>query len=118
MPVSGSTYSYAHDSRQVGRDGCGGLPAARIWVSAAAVAVGWSQYVNKLLDNFFGHHLPQALSAAPWGETSPGIVNLPAVVLVGLCAVLLIRSASESAKVNTIMVLIKLSVLAMFSSSP
>ena len=84
-------------------------------VSAAAVAVGWSQYVNKLLDNFFGHHLPQALSAAPWGETSPGIVNLPAVVLVGLCAVLLIRGASESAKVNTIMVLIKLSVLAMFS---
>ena len=84
-------------------------------VSAAAVAVGWSQYVNKLLDNFLGHHLPQALSAAPWGETSPGIINLPAVVLVGLCAVLLIRGASESAKVNTIMVLIKLGVLVMFS---
>lgn len=49
------------------------------------------------------------------GETSPGIINLPAVVLVGLCAVLLIRGASESAKVNTIMVLIKLGVLVMFS---
>lgn len=84
-------------------------------VSAAAVAVGWSQYVNKLLDNFFGHHLPQALSAAPWGEASPGIINLPAVVLVSLCAFLLIRGASESAKVNTVMVLIKLGVLLMFS---
>jgi hypothetical protein len=84
-------------------------------VSAAAVAVGWSQYVNKLLDNFFGHHLPQALSAAPWGESSPGIINLPAVVLVGLCALLLIRGASESAKVNTIMVMIKLGVLVMFA---
>jgi histidine ammonia-lyase len=56
--------------------------------------------VNKLLDNFFGHHLPQAMSAAPWGDSSPGIINLPAVVLVGLCALLLIRGASESAKVN------------------
>ena len=91
VPVSGSTYS------------------------TAAVAVGWSQYVNKLLDNFFGHHLPQALSAAPWGDASPGIINLPAVVLVGLCAALLIRGASESAKVNTIMVLIKLGVLVMFA---
>ena len=40
------------------------------------------------------------------------------MILVGLCAVLLIRGASESAKVNTVMVVIKLSVLVMFAVSP
>ncbi len=116
VPVSGSTYSYAYTT--LGELVAMGVAACLLLeygVSTAAVAVGWSQYVNKLLDNFIGHHLPQALSAAPWGEASPGIVNLPAVVLVGMCAILLIRGASESAKVNTIMVLIKLSVLGMFA---
>jgi amino acid transporter len=82
-------------------------------LSTAAVAVGWSGYVNKLLNNLFGSQLPNALSAAPW-DTEPGYVNLPAVILIGLCAVLLIRGTSESAMVNAIMVLIKLGVLGMF----
>ncbi len=117
VPVSGSTYSYAYITLgELVAMGVAGCLLLEYGVSAAAVAVGWSQYVNKLLDNFLGHHLPQALSAAPWGEASPGIINLPAVVLVGLCAVLLIRGASESAKVNTVMVLIKLSVLVMFAA--
>lgn len=116
VPVSGSTYSYAYTT--LGELVAMGVAACLLLeygVSTAAVAVGWSQYVNKLLDNFFGHRLPQALSAAPWDD-APGIINLPAVVLVGLCAVLLIRGASESAKVNTIMVLIKLTVLVMFAA--
>ena len=82
-------------------------------VSTAAVAVGWSQYLNKLLDNLFGFEIPQALSAAPFDE-DPGVLNLPAVILIVLCALLLIRGASESAAVNTVMVVIKLSVLVMF----
>ena len=44
-----------------------------------------------------------------------GWLNLPAVVLVVLCALLLIRGASESAVVNTVMVCIKLGVLGLFS---
>ena len=54
------------------------------------------------------------LMAAPWGNDNPGIVNLPAMVLIVMCALLLIRGASESATVNTVMVIIKLGVLAMF----
>ena len=42
------------------------------------------------------------------------ILNLPAVILVALCALLLIRGSSESAKTNAVMVMIKLGVLAMF----
>ncbi|MCB1286849.1 MAG: amino acid permease [Mycobacterium sp.] len=117
VPVSGSTYSYAYTTLgEVVAMGVAACLLLEYGVSTAAVAVGWSEYLNKLLDNFFGHRLPQALSAAPWGNDFPGLINLPAVILVALCALLLIRGASESAKVNTVMVLIKLSVLVMFSA--
>ena len=115
VPVSGSTYSYAYTTLgEVVAMVVAACLLLEYGVSTAAVAVGWSQYINKLADNFLGGHLPQALSAAPW-DVNPGLINLPAVILVMLCAVLLIRGASESARVNAIMVLIKLSVLAMFA---
>lgn len=112
VPVSGSSYSYAYAT-------LGELPAMGVaacllleyGVSAAAVAVGWSQYLNELLGNLFGVQLPEALSQAP---EQGGILNLPAVLLVTLCTLLLIRGASESAKTNAIMVVIKIGVLVMF----
>ena len=112
VPVSGSSYSYAYAT-------LGELPAMAVaacllleyGVSGAAVAVGWSQYLNELLDNLFGFRIPDALSQAP---EQGGVLNLPAVILIFLCALLLVRGASESAKVNTVMVLIKLGVLVLF----
>jgi amino acid transporter len=112
VPVSGSSYSYAYAT-------LGELPAMCVaacllleyGVSGAAVAVGWSQYLNELLDNLFGFTIPENLSLAP---EQGGIINLPAVILIFLCTLLLIRGASESAKVNAAMVLIKLGVLALF----
>lgn len=112
--VSGSAYSYAFTT--LGEAVAMGVAACLLLeygVATAAVAVGWSGYVNKLLENLFGLHVPQAVSAAPW-DSHPGYVNLPAVILIAMCALLLIRGASESATVNAIMVLIKLGVLAMF----
>ena len=115
VPVSGSTYSYAYTTLgEVVAMGVAACLLLEYGVSTAAVAVGWSQYINKLADNFLGGHLPQALSATPW-DVNPGVINLPAVILVMLCALLLIRGASESARANAIMVLIKLGVLAMFA---
>jgi amino acid transporter len=112
VPVSGSSYSYAYAT-------LGELVAIVVaacllleyGVSAAAVAVGWSQYLNELFDNLFGFTIPDSLSQAP---EQGGIFNLPAVLLVGMCAFLLIRGASESAKVNAVMVLIKIGVLVLF----
>ena len=114
VPVSGSSYSYAYAT--LGEAVAMGVAACLLLeygVSTAAVAVGWSGYVNKLLSNLFGSPMPHVLSAAPW-DAEPGVVNLPAVILIGLCAVLLIRGARESAIANAIMVLIKLGVLGMF----
>jgi amino acid transporter len=112
VPVSGSSYSYAYAT-------LGELPAVGVaacllleyGVSAAAVAVGWSQYLNELLDNLFGFTIPDSLSQAP---EQGGIFNLPAVILIVLCALLLIRGASESAKTNAVMVVIKICVLVFF----
>ena len=115
VPVSGSTYSYAYTT--LGEFVAMGVAACLLLeygVSIAAVAVGWSGYLNKLLDNLFGFQIPHALSAAPW-DADPGVFNLPAVVLIVMCALLLIRGASESAAVNTVMVVIKLGVLALFA---
>jgi basic amino acid/polyamine antiporter, APA family len=112
VPVSGSSYSYAYAT-------LGELPAMGVaacllleyGVSAAAVAVGWSQYLNELFDNLFGFTIPDSLSQAP---EQGGTFNLPAVILIVLCSLLLMRGASESATVNAIMVLIKIGVLVMF----
>jgi APA family basic amino acid/polyamine antiporter len=114
IPVSGSAYSYAFAT-------LGELPAYLIgWclileygVAGAATSVGWAEYFNALLEDLFDFSLPHALSAGILAD-DPGIINLPAVVLVGLCCLLLIRGAKESARANAIMVLIKLGVLAMF----
>lgn len=75
IPVSGSSYSFAYA-------GLGERTAFLVgWcllleygVSVSAVAVGWSQYVNELLDTVLGVQLPHALSAGP-GDG--GAVNLP-----------------------------------------
>ncbi|GKU36232.1 amino acid permease [Mycobacterium montefiorense] len=114
VPISGSSYSYAYTTLgEVVVMAVAACLLLEYGVATAAVSVGWSGYVNKLLHNLFGFHLPRELSAAPW-DSDPGYVNLPAVILIVMCALLLIRGASESARVNAIMVLIKLGVLAMF----
>ena len=116
VPVSGSAYSYAYAT--LGEFAAMGVAACLLLeygVSTAAVAVGWSQYLNKLLDNVFGFVLPQSISAAPW-DPQHGLVNLPAIALVAMCALLLIRGSSASAKANAVMVIIKLSVLVLFSA--
>ncbi len=117
IPVSGSTYSYAYHAMG---EFVAMIVAACVLleygVASAAVAVGWSGYFNELLQNLFGFQLPDALSYSPiaYEDNTTGLINLPAVVLVAMCTVLLLRGASESARANTVMVLIKLGVLLLF----
>jgi amino acid transporter len=112
VPVSGSSYSYAYATLG---EGVAMVVAACLLleygVSSAAVAVGWSQYLNEVFDNLFGFTIPESLADAP---EQGGVLNLPAVILIVLCSLLLIRGASESAKVNAAMVVIKLGVLMLF----
>jgi basic amino acid/polyamine antiporter, APA family len=112
IPVSGSSYSYTYATMgEIVAFGVAACLLLEYGVSSAAVSVGWSQYLNSLFSDVFGFRLPDAIIAAP-GEG--GLLNLPAIVLVTLCCLLLVRGARESARVNSIMVLIKLGVLALF----
>lgn len=112
VPISGSSYSYAYATLgEIAAMGIAACLMLEYGVSTAAVASGWSGYLNLLLEDLFAWSIPDALSAAP---AEGGIVNLPAIVLVWMCALLLISGTRESTLVNAIMVIIKLSVLVMF----
>ncbi|WP_168583979.1 APC family permease [Gephyromycinifex aptenodytis] len=113
VPISGSSYSYAYVTLgELAAMVVAGCLLLEYGVSSAAVAVGWSEYLNQLFGNVLGLQIPFALANSP--EVEGGLVNLPAVILVFCCMLLLLRGASESAWVNTIMVGIKLTVLALF----
>jgi APA family basic amino acid/polyamine antiporter len=123
IPVSGSSYSYAYAT--LGEGGVAYFVACCLileyGISASAVAVGWSGYLNKVFEIIFRAGLPASLTAAPLVADGysisfggDGVINLPAAILVFLCCLLLIRGSKESAKANAIMVLIKMGVLAMF----
>src|SRR6202790_287933 len=79
-------------------------------VGAAAVAVGWSGYFRVILEGM-GLHLPHAIAFAP--GTEPGaVVNLPALLIVLLISAVLYVGIRESARLNSIIVAIKLCAVA------
>ena len=114
VPVSGSAYSYAHVS-------FGELVAWLIgwtlileWLfSASVVAISWSGYTTASLQEL-GIVLPHSLTTAPiaigargnW-NTSGGYVDLPAMLVVLACTVLLLAGTQASALVNTAIVVAK-----------
>ncbi len=81
-------------------------------VAVAAVANGWSGYVNNALQAI-GLGLPTALMHGPWGAEA-GIINLPAFVIVLLLMLMLICGIKASARLNTAMVVIKLLAITIF----
>ena len=79
-------------------------------VGAAAVANGWSGYFINTLSNF-NIVLPEALTKAPM---LGGLINLPAFAIIWLLTILLMVGVKESARFNNIIVIIKLSTIAIF----
>ncbi|WP_428951708.1 amino acid permease [Streptomyces sp. cg35] len=112
IPVSGSSYSFAYAT--LGERVAflvGWCLLLEYGVSVSAVAVGWSQYLNELLNSLFGHQLPQALSAGP-GDG--GVINLPAVIVILMAATLLVRGIRESARATAAMAVLKIGILVAF----
>ncbi len=112
VPIAGSAYTYSYAT-------LGELIAWIIgWdlileyaVGAAAVSIGWSGYIVDLFKSGLGITIPKSLAASPF---SGGIINLPALLIVLAVTALLILGTSESARVNNIMVIIKLAVIVFF----
>ncbi|MER6140138.1 amino acid permease [Streptomyces sparsogenes] len=112
IPVSGSSYSYAYATLgELVAWVCGWCLILEYGVSVAAVAVGWGQYLNELLDGTLGVTIPDALAAPP-GDG--GLFNLPALLVVLLAMAFLLGGAKESARANTIMVTVKIAALVLF----
>lgn len=122
LPVSGSAYSYTYASMGEGAAWVMGLLLLLEYgLAASTVAVGWSGYFVSLMHDI-GVHVPAALTAAPGvpvkdasgAVIATGIVNLPALVAIGLVTLLLVRGVTESATVNNIIVAIKVTVVILF----
>ena len=121
IPVAGSAYTYSYATM-------GELIAWIIgWdlvleyaVGAATVASSWAGYFGELFKSF-GVALPPGLMMTPFdsvqvdgGEMIHGILNLPAVFIVVVMSLVLIRGTSESAWVNGIIVILKVSIVIIF----
>jgi APA family basic amino acid/polyamine antiporter len=121
IPAAGSAYSFAYAT--VGEFMAFIVAFCLLLeygLAASATAIGWSDYLNNFLTNAIGWQIPEALRSPMIVSTPEGTVwnlshiNLPPMILVALCCLLLIRGAKESAVANAVMVLIKLAILIFF----
>lgn len=113
VPVSGSAYTYSYAT-------FGELIA---WIlgwdlileyglASSAVASGWSGYFQGLLAGF-GIHFPKALTSA-YDPAKGTFIDVPAILIVLLITILLTQGVKKSARFNTVMVIIKLTVVVLF----
>lgn len=117
IPVAGSAYTYAYVTM-------GELVAWIIgWalvleyaLGAATVAIAWSEYLNILLGGVIPYkwcHSPLE-SALIDGVEQYGVMNLPALLILFLLTMLLIRGTKESARVNAVIVFVKVAIVLLF----
>jgi APA family basic amino acid/polyamine antiporter len=120
IPIAGSAYTYAYATM-------GELVAWIIgWdlvleyaLGAATVGIAWSEYLNKLL-SLFGWEIPFAWCHSPF-QSDPithaqGMINLPAIGILLLLTLLLIRGMQESAFVNGLIVVMKVTIVILIIS--
>ncbi|HXB34635.1 MAG TPA: amino acid permease [Puia sp.] len=122
IPIAGSAYTYAYATM-------GELVAWIIgWalileyaLGAATVSISWSEYLNNLLNILFHFKVPYEWCHSPMqsfldasGTMHHGIINLPALFILGCLTLLLIKGMQESAVVNGIIVFIKVAIVIVF----
>jgi APA family basic amino acid/polyamine antiporter len=118
IPIAGSAYTYAYATM-------GELIAWIIgWalileyaLGAATVSIAWSEFLNKLV----GGAIPFEWSHSPFEQALDvnnvmhhGIINAPALVILLLLSLLLIKGTQESASVNAIIVFVKVAIVLVF----
>ncbi|WP_315067512.1 amino acid permease [uncultured Clostridium sp.] len=111
FPVAGSTYSYSYIVfGEIIAMIIGWCLTAEYLVACSAVASGWSGTFVGILKSF-GVTLPAAFTASP---SKGGIVDLPAVLIIAIITYILYYGMKESARVNNIIVGIKIVIILVF----
>jgi APA family basic amino acid/polyamine antiporter len=121
IPMAGSAYTYSYATMGemvawiIGWD-----LVLEYGIGAATVAIAWSEYFNKLLEFLPGGyqvpyewcHSPfESLRDAAGNATAHGIMNIPALFIVLVLSLLLIRGMKESAFVNGLIVIAKVAIV-------
>ncbi|MBX7243193.1 MAG: amino acid permease [Bacteroidia bacterium] len=123
IPIAGSAYTYSYATMGefvawiIGWD-----LVLEYALGAATVGIAWSEYLNKLLEQFFRTSIPYQFCHSPFESikdpvtqaVTSGIINLPALFIIFLLSVLLIRGTQESALVNNIIVITKVAIVVLF----
>ena len=115
IPIAGSAYTYSYTTMGefvawiIGWD-----LVLEYAVGAATVAIAWSEYFNKLLQ-YFGLNVPYQWSHSPFQTQLDtgvqGIMNVPAVFILLVLSLLLIRGTQQSAWVNNLIVITKVAIV-------
>ena len=117
IPIAGSAYTYAYATLgEIFAWIIGWDLILEYAVSNMSVAVGFSAYLQDLGDNLFGVHLPPSIAFPlfPAPGQPGGYFNVPALLITLFVTVILVRGARESARANTIMVVIKIAAILLF----
>ena len=121
IPVAGSayTYSYATMGRFIAWI-IGWDLVLEYAVGAVTVSISWSRYLVKFLEHYNIQLAPQ-MTMSPWdsvtmadGSIVTGIMNLPAVFIVVLMSLILVRGTQESSRINGVIVGLKVAVVLVF----
>ncbi len=118
IPIAGSAYTYAYATMgEMVAWIIGWALILEYALGAATVSIAWSEYLNKLLGGVIPYewcHSPLESIKLADGSMASGIMNLPALVILLLLSLLLIRGTHESAKVNAVIVFIKVAIVMVF----
>ncbi len=119
VPVSGSAYTYTYAVMgEMLAWMVGWALVLEYAIAAGAVSVGWSGYFVGLLSHLsdFWSVLPNVTIPASLanGPSGGGIINLPAMIIALLVTWLLVVGTTESARVNTVLVCVKVIALTVF----
>lgn len=111
MPASGSSYTFAYAGLgEIFGWFIGWCLTLEYVVAMSAISVGWSAYASNIL-SLMGLELPSYLTSDP---LSGGVVNLPAIIIISVMALIQLKGTRESALLNNILVFVKLAVIAVF----
>lgn len=116
IPISGSAYTYTYATMGetlawiIGWD-----LVLEYAVGAATVGIAWSEYLNNFLVEVMGMNpIPYEWCHSPFQSVEgvgSGIINLPALFIVSILSLLLIKGTQESALVNNLIVIVKVTIV-------